>query len=181
MLFCLHRRFSSFFAAAAIATAALSAAQTLQQRPAAKAAPAVEPMPLQVDGKPELPEGTSLQVEFPRSYPVKAGEAIECRLLHPIYADGKLAVPENTMLHGKVVTLEADTKTRWHARLRGDFTPFHTVRIQFDELMLPSGPLPIVGSTATNGAPVLHLSTPGASPKRSFLAREWVQAKSKSA
>jgi hypothetical protein len=80
-----------------------------------------------------------------------------------------------------VVTLEADTKTRWHARLRGDFTPFHTVRIQFDELMLPSGPLPIVGSTATNGAPVLHLSTPGASPKRSFLAREWVQAKSKSA
>jgi hypothetical protein len=64
MLFCLHRRFSSFFAAAAIATAALSAAQTLQQRPAAKAAPAVEPMPLQVDGKPELPVCAEISHRF---------------------------------------------------------------------------------------------------------------------
>jgi hypothetical protein len=109
---------------------------------------------------------------------MKAGETIEGRLLYSIYADGKLAVPENTILHGTVVALEADTKTRWHARLRGDFTPFHTVHVQFDELLLPSGPLPIVASTAADGAPVLHLSAPGASPKRSFVAREWAQAKS---
>ena len=50
--------------------------------------------------------------------------------------------------------------------------------IRFDELMLPSGPLPIVGSIASNGAPVLYLSAPGTSPKRSFVAREWAQAKS---
>ena len=72
------------------------------------------------DGKPELPEGTSLQVEIPTAYPVKAGERIQCRLLHPIYADSKLVVAENTMLRGKVVALEADTKARWHARLRGN-------------------------------------------------------------
>jgi hypothetical protein len=179
MLFCVSRRFSSFVAAAAIATAALSAAaQTLQQRSTAKPAAPVAPRPLQVDGKPELPEGTSLQVEIPRAYPVKMGEAIQCRLLHPIYADGKLAVPEGTMLRGKVVDLDADIKARWHARLRGDFTPFHSVRIQFDELMLPSGPLPIVGSIASNGAPVLYLAAPGASPKKSFVSREWTHAKS---
>jgi hypothetical protein len=178
MLFCLSRRFIYIFVAAAIATTARSAAQTLQQRPAAKPPPAVQLPAPQVERKPELPVGTSLQVEIPRAYPVKAGETIECRLLHPIYADGKLAVPENTTLDGKVVALEADTRARWHARLRGDFTPFHTVLVQFDELMLPSGPLPIVGSPATNGAPVLHLSAPGASPKRSFIAREWAQAKS---
>ena len=177
MLLCISRRFSSFFAVAAIATAALSGAQTLQQRAPAKPAAPVVPRPQQADGKPELPEGTSLQVEIPRAYPVKAGESIEGRLLHPIFADGKLAVPENTMLHGRVVALEADTKARWHARLRGDFTPFHTVRVEFDELMLPSGPLPIVGSTAADGAPVLRLSAPGVSPKRSFVAREWALAK----
>jgi hypothetical protein len=178
MLSCKSRRFSSFLAAAAIATAALSAAQTLQQRPTPKPAAPIAPSPQEADGKPQLPGGTGLQVEIPRAYPVKAGEAIEGRLLHPIYADGKLAVPENTMLHGTVVALEADTKTRWHARLRGDFTPFHTVQVRFDQLLLPSGPLPIVASTAADGAPVLHLSAPGASPKRSFVAREWAQAKS---
>ncbi len=178
MFSCISRRFSSFFAAVAMATAALSAAQTLQQRPAPKPGASIAPKPQEADGKPELPEGTSLQVEIPRAYPVKPGEALVGRLLHPIYADGKLAVPENTMLRGTVVALDADTKMRWHARLRGDFTPFHTVRVRFDELLLPSGPLPIVASTAANGAPVLHLSSPGASPKRSFVAREWAQAKS---
>ena len=178
MLFCVSRRFSSFVAAAAIATAALSAAQTLQRRPAEKPAGPVAPMSQQAVGSVELPEGTSLQVEIPRAYPVKMGEIIQCRLLHPVYADGKLAVPENTMLRGKVVDLDADIKARWHARLRGDFTPFHFVLIRFDELMLPSGQLPIVGSVASNGAPVLYLSAPGASPRRSFVAREWAQAKS---
>jgi hypothetical protein len=178
MPFCISRRSSLFVAVAAIATASLSGAQTLQQRPMEKPAAAVGPRTQKTVEKSELPEGTSLQVEISRAYPVKAGEPIECRLLHPIYADGKLAVPENTMLRGKVVDLEADRKARWHARLRGDFTPFHTVRVRFDELTLPSGPLTIVGSTAANGAPVLHLSAPGASPKRSFVAREWAQAKS---
>jgi hypothetical protein len=175
---CIRRRSSSFLAIAAIATAGLAAAQSLQQRPTAKPASPVAPQPQQAIERPELPEGTSLQVEISRAYPVKADEQIECRLLYPIYADGKLAVPKNTMLRGKVVDLEADTKARWHARLRGDFTPFHAIRIRFDELMLPSGPLPIVGSTATNGTSVLHLSVPGASPKRSFVAREWTQTKS---
>ena len=178
MLSCFNRRFSSFLAAAAIATAAVSAAQTLQQRPAPKPAAPVAPKPAQVEGKPELPAGTSLQVEIPRAYPVKAGERIEGKLLHPIYADGKLVVPENTMLQGKVVALKADTKARWHARLRGDFTPFHTTQVKFDELMLPSGPLPIAAATASDGAPVLHLAAPGTSPRKSFVAREWVQAKS---
>jgi hypothetical protein len=168
----------SFFATLAIATAALSAAQTLQQHPPAKPAAPVAPKAQPVTDESDLPEGTSLQVEIPRAYPMKAGETIEGRLLHPIYADGKLAVPENTMLHGTVVALEADTKTRWHARLRGDFTPFHTVQVRFDELLLPSGPLPILADSASDGAPVLHLSAPGVSPKRSFVAREWAQAKS---
>ena len=31
------------------------------------------------------------------------------------------------------------TKTRWNGRVRGDFTPFDTAEVRFDELMLPVG------------------------------------------
>ncbi|HEX4286844.1 MAG TPA: hypothetical protein VHZ28_17255 [Terracidiphilus sp.] len=152
-------------------------AQTLQQRPPAQQPGAEEPQQPASPANPDLAEGTSLQVEVGRHYPMKAGETIEGRLLHPIYANGKLVVPENTALRGKVVALQPDSKARWHARLRGDFTPFHIATVRFDEMMLPTGPARIDASTATGGAPVVHLTTPGAAPKESFIAKEWEQAK----
>ncbi|HET6168883.1 MAG TPA: hypothetical protein VFE01_01830, partial [Terracidiphilus sp.] len=126
---------------------------------------------------PALPEGTSLQVEVTRQYPMKAGEAIEGRLMHPIYSDGKLVISANTPLRGKVIALQPDKKTRWSGRVRGDFTPFDTAEVRFDELMLPSGPLPIAAATADRGAPVLRLSAPGATPRHSLIGREWAAAK----
>lgn len=160
--------------------AAVTGAQTLERRPP----PPPPPQPLSqpdvtpaVSKTPVLPPGTSLQVEISRNYPVKAGEPIEARLLHPIYSQGILVVTENTKLRGRVVALIPDRKTRWHARLRGDFTPFHTVEVKFDQMLLPSGPLDLSATVAADGAPVLQLSTPGASPKQSFICREWKVAK----
>ncbi len=153
-------------------------AQTLQQRPPAQKPAVEEPQQPAPSTNPELAEGTSLQVEIVRPYPMKAGETIEGRLLHPVYAGGKLVVPENTALRGKVVALDPDSKARWHARLRGDFTPFHIATVRFDTMMLPTGPAPIDAAMATGGAPVVHLSTPGVAPKESFIAKEWAQAKS---
>jgi hypothetical protein len=108
---------------------------------------------------------------------MKAGEAIEGRLMHPIYSDGKLVISANTPLRGKVIALQPDKKTRWSGRVRGDFTPFDTAEVRFDELMLPSGPLPIAAATADRGAPVLRLSAPGATPRHSLIGREWAAAK----
>jgi hypothetical protein len=108
---------------------------------------------------------------------MKAGETIEARLMHPIYVGEKVVVPENTPLRGRVVELKPDSKTRLHARLRGDFTPFRTPRVHFEELMLASGALPISAATADDGAPVLQLQAPGVSPKRSFISRRWTEAK----
>ena len=157
-------------------------AQTLQHRPpprpepppAAKAPSENESAVAPV--RPEIPPGTSLQVEITRHFPMKANKPIEGRLLHPIYVQGKLAVPANTLLHGTVVALEPDTRTRWHGRLRGDFTPFHTVQVRFDELMLPAGEVPISAGAAANGAPLLHLASSGL-PRQSFVVRYWTQAK----
>jgi hypothetical protein len=177
-----QRRFLARLVFAGLISAALAAvsagAQTLERRPPKPASPAPAESKSNESANPVLARGTSLQVEITRNYPMKTGEAIEGWLLHPIFAQGKLAVPENTALRGKVVALEPDMKTRWHGRLRGDFTPFHTVQIQFDELMLPGGPEPISSATAENGAPVLHLSAPGATKQKSLVSREWSQAKS---
>jgi hypothetical protein len=166
-----------FFAASLIAPAS---AQTLRQRPpaqpvkpAAPLAPAPKPPP-----KPVLPKGTSLQVEIDRHYPMKAGETIEGSLMHPIYWNGKLAIPEHTLLRGQVVSLLPNKKERWHGRLNGDFTPYHTPEVRFSEFLLPGGPLPISAAVAADGAPVLRLTAKGvSSKKRAFIAQHWQQAK----
>lgn len=158
-------------------------AQTLEHRPPAK------PDPLPAKSAPEnsdnglplfrqvLPQGTDLQVQVSRHYPMKAGESIEGRLLFSVFADGRLAIPRDTLLRGTVVSLKPDRATRWHGRLRGDFTPFHTALVQFNQLVLPSGAVSISTSESTSSAPVLYLSTPGSTPQQSRLSRYWASAK----
>jgi hypothetical protein len=158
------------------------AAQTLEHRPqpeppkSTAANPAENIAPQSVE-HPVLVAGTNLQVEITRHYPMKANEAIEGRLLHPVFVDGKLAVPQNTLLRGTVVSLQPDSATRWHGRLRGDFTPFHSALVQFDELSLPGGPIKIATNGAATGAPVVHLAAAGATSRQSIFSRYWSQAK----
>lgn len=155
--------------------------QTLEHRPPPQSpphAPAHDaPVPPKHDEERVIPAGTSLQVEIPRKYAMKTGEAIEGRLVFPIYSEGKLLVPANTPVRGAVSSLEPDPKTRWHARLRGDFTPFHIARVQFDELVIDGRALPLKTTGAKTGAPVLRLVSSGAANRESLVARQWNQMK----
>jgi hypothetical protein len=164
-----------FLVPAVFTVAAFAGGQSLEHR-SAPSQPEHAPTP--ASALPILAKGTSLQVETSRHYAVKVGEPIEAHLMHPIYADGKLVVPQNTLVEGRVTALLPDSKTRWHARLRGDFTPYHNVQVQFDKLMLQAGAVPIAGADIANGAPVLRLTAPGVSPRQSFIARHWSEAKS---
>jgi hypothetical protein len=150
----------------------------LEQRPPAEPSPAALAPTRTAPSSFELPGGTSLQVEVSRQYPMKRGEPIHGTLLHPLYVDGKLVIPKGTAMRGKVVALECDRKARLHARLLGDFTPFHRPEVQFDEIEFSGRSLPINAETVTDGAPVLQLSAPGAAPKKSLIAREVAKAKS---
>ena len=167
-------RFPGIAVPAVFLFGAFLSAQTLEQRPASD-----QPQPIRAKATETavVPKGTSLQVVTSRHYPVKIGEPVEARLMHPIYADGKLVVSQNTLLEGRVTALLPDSKTRWHARLRGDFTPYHNVQVQFDQLKLPTGAISIAAAKADNGAPVLRLTAPGVSPKQSFIARHWSEAR----
>jgi hypothetical protein len=153
------------------------AAQTLQQRPAEPPQDPARTTDLPpAQSRLELPAGTALQVETERHYPMKAGETIECRLVYPLYANGKLAIPANTLVRGTVISLKPDRGTRLHGRLHGDFTPFHIAEVRFDQLAMPEGVLPLQTQDASAGAPVIHLTAAGAAPHSSLVRRAWGQA-----
>ena len=177
---------NGLFLAVLFATAPLAPgnmfAQTLQHRPEKPPSPAPQPKsetPPARPEKPVLPSGTCLQVEIPRNYPMKAGVTLEGHLVYPLYVDGNLAVPANTPVKGTVVALQPDRKARWQARLRGDLTPFHIAKVQFNQLALPEGPLSLQTNGAITGAPVLRLFAKGAAPKRSFIGKYWDTGKTR--
>ena len=177
-MFFFHRHSSAALLASVFLIPGTNVAQSLQHRPEKPATPPQQPQPEAAKpAQPVLPAGTVLQVELPRNYPMKAGESLEGRLVYPLYLDGNLALPANTLVKGTVVELAPDNKTRWHGRLRGDLTPFHTPKVQFKQIALPSGSLDLNTTGAVTGAPVLHLSAPGASPKLSLVGKYWAMAK----
>jgi hypothetical protein len=126
----------------------------------------------------QIPVGTPLPVQLGKHVPLKKGEALDCHLMYPVYAKNEVAIPAGSIVRGTVVALTPDRSRRIHGRLWGDFTPFSVPVVHFDELVLPDGAVQqIASSDATNGAPVLHLSTPAASKSRSFISRQFTQAK----
>ena len=47
---------------------------------------------------------------------MKAGKPLLVRLPYPVYVNGKLAVPANTLVDGKVTALKPDEAARMRAR-----------------------------------------------------------------
>ena len=126
----------------------------------------------------QIAVSTPLSIQLLHHVPMKTGEALEGRLLYPVYVENGIALPAGTILRGSVVQLDSDHSRRIHARLRGDFTPFHTCVVQFNRVVLPDGTLePIESGRATDGVAVLHLSPPPDQKKRSFLGDQLAQAK----
>ncbi|MES2220068.1 MAG: hypothetical protein V4587_03780 [Acidobacteriota bacterium] len=125
-----------------------------------------------------IPAGTPLPVQLGKHVALKKGEALNCRLVYPVYAKNRVAIPAGSIVHGRVIALKPDRSRRIHGRLWGDFTPFKIPVVHFDELVLPNGSVEnIVSSDASEGAPVLHLSAPPAGKGRSFVGRQYDQAK----
>ena len=126
----------------------------------------------------QVPVATPLAIQLGKHVPMKTGKLLDCRLLYPVYAQNRLAIPTGSIVRGRVVALKPDRSRRIHARLGGDFTPYHIPVVRFDQLVLPDGTIhPIVSGDATDGAPVLHLSTPASKQSPSFFARQLAQVK----
>ena len=108
-----------------------------------------------------IPAGTPLPVSIDDHLPMRAGQTIRAHLLYPVYVDNTLVLPENTVITGTVTELRPNRSQRNNARLKGDFTPFHIPVVSFTGITLPDGrSLPVVTSTATDGAPIYRLVAP---------------------
>jgi hypothetical protein len=103
---------------------------------------------------------------------MKVGEPVRAHLLYAVYSGDKL-IPEKTILTGTVVGLRSNRSRRIHARLNGDFTPFHIPVVRFTQIILSDGTsLPLVTGTATDGAPVYRLVAPP--PRKGGFIRQQV-------
>jgi hypothetical protein len=121
----------------------------------------------------EVPAKTPLSIQLLRHVPMKTGESLEGRLLYPVYVDNRIAIPAGATLRGTVIQLDSDRSRRIHARLRGDFTPFHIPIVRFDELVLPDGAQKsMVSDSAKDGAPILRLSPAPGAKKGSIVSRQ---------
>ncbi len=126
----------------------------------------------------EIPATTPLSIQLLQHVPMKTGEALEGRLLYPVYIENHIAIPAGSILRGTVIQLDSDRGRRIHARLRGDFTPFHIPVVRFDQLILPDGALePIVSDSARDGVPILRLSPVPGQKKGSLISRQIAQEK----
>jgi hypothetical protein len=126
----------------------------------------------------QVPAATPLSIELLQHVPMKTGEPLEGRLLYPVYVENRVAIPVGAILRGTVIQLDSNRSRRIHARLRGDFTPFHTPVVRFDELVLPGGAVqPMATDRAKDGVPILRLSPPPGQKKGSFISREIAQGK----
>jgi hypothetical protein len=112
------------------------------------AAPVV--MPLTVDA------GTPIQVALDADVRVrKAGQSVRGKTTEPIYAFDKLLIPAGTVVNGKVSAIDEVPKmVRTMQAANANFSPSHTVHLQFDELVMAGGrriPLRTVASPAPDG------------------------------
>lgn len=112
-------------------------------------------------------------IELDKHVPMKVGQPLECHLLYSVYANNKLVIPAGSTMRGRVISLKSDHSRRIHARLWGDFTPYYVPVVRFDQLVLPDGTIQQIASDGTtDGALILHLSTPHAGKSHSFISRE---------
>jgi hypothetical protein len=116
-------------------------------------APSVAPAPPQSVAL-SVPKGTPLQVALDREVCVKkVGEAIQGRIVEPVYAFDHVVVPVGAEVTGHVTKIERISGgKRTLAALDADFTPTRKVEVNFNELVLPDGRRMRLATSVTPGS-----------------------------
>lgn len=114
-------------------------------------------------------KGAPLWLALAKPLPAKRqGEAVEARLVEPIYAFDRIVVPAGTQVLGRVTKVEpVSHQARERAILAGDFTPLLDAQIEFDTLVFKDGKRVPMQTQVSAGLPdVVHLESASASPKK---------------
>ncbi len=117
--------------------------QTLKQRsmPPSHANPASPVNTVHIAIALTVPAGAALKVALNEDVRIqKRGQPIHAQVLEPIYVFDKQVIPAGSEVTGKIMYIASIPKEkRALAAMNADFSPVRTVRIEFDELLLPSG------------------------------------------
>lgn len=129
-----------------------------------------------------VPKDTPVQVALAKEIRVaKVGQAIEGRVVEPVYSFDKVVIPVGTRVTGQITRIDpVPGGKRTEAALDADFTPSHAIHVEFNQLVLPDGKtLPVhTNVTPGSGQPISFVSAPDeASQKRDPVAEKAAQAK----
>ena len=119
--------------------------------------------------------GTKVRIAIINRTKLKSGEAIQGRLLEPIYVDDRLAAPAGAVLEGSIVSIRpAPHSKRLDAKLRGDFTPLGEPVIEFTGLNLRDGEhYPVVAEVNGGAGTTLYFRSSAAAKQKSIFQRAW--------
>ncbi|HVA01697.1 MAG TPA: hypothetical protein VMV34_08590 [Terriglobia bacterium] len=161
--------------------ASLGAAQSPPQQPLKQ--DRVIPLTIQ--------KGVPIRVALVKSVRVKhAGAPVEGRVLDPVYVFDREVIPSGSKIQGRVTKIDPISKGRRIGALaNGNFTPFHTVHLEFTSLTLKNGKrLPIETVVSQGEGNVVRLEAGGAAKKKPGLvhgkvaeARQQIQQQKKAA
>lgn len=88
----------------------------------------------------KVPSGAPLRLYLTKRVSKKIGAPVEAKLLEPLFAFDREVVPSGTVAQGTVSRIQPVGKwQRVRAIVGGDFTPLHSAKVEFTELILPDG------------------------------------------
>jgi hypothetical protein len=68
------------------------------------------------------------------------GQAIHGKTMQPVYAFDRIVIPMGTEVLGRIAKIEElSKKQKTFSALDADFTPYHQLELEFNELVLPDG------------------------------------------
>jgi hypothetical protein len=153
-------------------------AQTLKTRPeeppkAPSRGPASIPL--------TIPVGTPLKVVLDRELRLHAaGQPIHGKTIEPIYSFDRLLIPAGSEVTGKVAVIEGvSKKTRTLSAINADFSPWHQVQVELDEVHLSDGRTLAIHTLVVPGTNGVLQFVSANQPKEGKIAEGKAAAKSK--
>lgn len=107
-----------------------------------------------------LPAGTALRIAIDQRVRIsQPGETVQGRIVDTVYAFDSPVIPAGSIVTGRVASISSvSAMKRTLSYTNGDFSPFHSYQVAFDQLSLPNGEVLAIKTTVSPGtAEVVHL------------------------
>ncbi|MGA8029917.1 MAG: hypothetical protein WB992_22460 [Bryobacteraceae bacterium] len=120
----------------------------------------------------QVQAGTPLRVYISRRVSYRLGEAVQAKLIEPVWAFDRVVIPAGVTLQGQVLKLDPVSRiVRARAILGGDFTPLKRARVSFMSLTLPNGRAVPLRTEESLGLPTMYVPPrPAKKPKKQKTA-----------